>query len=145
MPEATAPAPQKPIPVADVGVTVDLTTLEVGAFRTSDNQYDMTRDTLASFNYDPDFVLGFYAGPTAEAVFGLDDPNIAPLIEAQRAAQGEERLAALDEAAAYIWDLQPALYLSDELWPFIVSSRVTDYARVPLVGEPLLRFAAKAG
>ena len=129
--------------LGDVGVTVDLTTLEVGAFRTSYNQYDMTLNTLASFNFDPDFVLGFYGGPTAEAVFGLDDPNIPPLIEAQRAAQGEERLAAINDLAAYLWDLQPALYLSDELWPFIVSSRVKDYARVPVVGEPLLRFASK--
>jgi peptide/nickel transport system substrate-binding protein len=129
----------------DVGITVDVTTLEVGAFRTSYNQYDLTLNTLASFDYDPDFILGFYAGPTAEAVFSLNDPAIPPLIEAQRAAQGEERLEKINEAAAYLWDLQPALYLSDELWPFIVSARVTDYARVPLVGEPLMRFAAKEG
>jgi peptide/nickel transport system substrate-binding protein len=129
--------------LGDVGITVDLTTLEVGAFRTSYNQYDMTLNTLASFNYDPDFVLGFYGGPTAQAVFSLDDPNIPPLIEAQRIAQGEERLAAINDLAAYIWDQQPALYLSDEFWPFIVSAKVKDYARVPVVGEPLLRFAAK--
>jgi peptide/nickel transport system substrate-binding protein len=129
----------------DVGITVDVTTLEVGAFRTSYNQYDLTLNTLASFNYDPDFILGFYAGPTAEAVFSLNDPNIPPLLEAQRAAQGEERLQKINEAAAYLWDLQPALYLSDEFWPFIVSSRVKDYARVPVVGEPLMRFASKEG
>jgi peptide/nickel transport system substrate-binding protein len=129
--------------LGDVGVTVNVTTLEVGAFRTSYNQYDLTLNTLASFNYDPDFILGFYAGPTAEAVFGLSDPNIPPLIDAQRQAQGEERLAKINELAAYLWDLQPALYLSDELWPFIVSSKVKDYNRVPLVGEHLLRFASK--
>ncbi len=129
----------------DVGITVDVTTLEVGAFRTSYNQYDLTLNTLASFDYDPDFILGFYAGPTAEAVFSLNDPNIPPLIEAQRSTQGEERLAAINDAAAYIWDLQPGLYLSDELWPFIVNSKVKDYGRVPLVGEPLMRFASKEG
>jgi peptide/nickel transport system substrate-binding protein len=129
----------------DVGVTVDVTTLEVGAFRTSYNQYDLTLNTLASFNYDPDFVLGFYGGPVAEAVFGLSDPAIPPMIEAQREAQGEERLEKINELAGYLWDQQVSLYLSDELWPFIVSSSVQNYNRVPLVGEPLLRFATKEG
>jgi peptide/nickel transport system substrate-binding protein len=130
--------------LGDVGVTVDVTTLEVGAFRTSYNQYDLTLNTLASFNYDPDFVLGFYAGPVAEAVFSLNDPAIAPMIEAQRQSQGEERLEKINELAAYLWDLQPSLYLSDELWPFIVSSKIQNYDRVPVVGEPLLRFATKS-
>ncbi len=129
--------------LGDVGVTVNVTTLEVGAFRTSYNQYDLTLNTLASFNYDPDFMLGFYTGGVAEAVFSLVDPAIAPMIDAQRQSQGEERLAKINELAAYLWDLQPSLYISDELWPFIVSSKVKNYARVPVVGEPLLRFAAK--
>ncbi len=128
----------------DVGIKVDVTTLEVGAFRTSYNQYDLTLNTLASFNYDPDFVLGFYAGPTAEAVFHLADPAIPPMIEAQRTSSGEERLAKINDLAGYLWDIQPSLYLSDELWPFIVSSKVQNYDRVPVVGEPLLRFATKA-
>lgn len=128
----------------DVGITVDITTLEVGAYRTSYNQYDLTLNTLASFNYDPDFVLGFYAGPTAEAVFHLDDPAIPPMIEAQRTSTGDERLAKINDLAGYLWDIQPSLYLSDELWPFIVSSKVQNYNRVPLVGEPLLRLATKA-
>ncbi|MCC6790768.1 MAG: ABC transporter substrate-binding protein [Thermomicrobiales bacterium] len=127
----------------DVGITVNVTTLEVGAFRTSYNQYDLTLNTLASFNYDPDFVLGFYGGPTAKAVFSLEDPAIPPMIDAQRLASGEERLAKINELAGYIWDEQKSLFLSDELWPFIVSSKVKNYARVPVVGEPLLRLATK--
>ncbi len=130
--------------LGDVGITVDITSLEVGAFRTTYNQYDLSLNTLASFNYDPDFVLGFYAGPTAEAVFSLDDPAIPPMIEAQRTSSGDERLAKINDLAGYLWDLQPSLYLSDELWPFIVSSKVENYNRVPVVGEPLLRFATKA-
>ncbi|MCA9859781.1 MAG: ABC transporter substrate-binding protein [Thermomicrobiales bacterium] len=128
----------------DVGINVDITTLEVGAFRTSYNQYDLTLNTLASFNYDPDFVLGFYAGPTAEAVFNLNDPAIPPMIDAQRSSSGEERLENINELAAYLWDGQVSLYLSDELWPFIVSSKVQNYDRVPVVGEPLLRLATKS-
>lgn len=128
----------------DVGVNVDITTLEVGAYRTSYNQYDLTLNTLASFNYDPDFVLGFYAGPTAEAVFSLDDPAIPPMVVAQRTSTGDERLVKINDLAGYLWDIQPSLYLSDELWPFIVSSKVQNYNRVPLVGEPLLRFATKS-
>jgi peptide/nickel transport system substrate-binding protein len=130
--------------LADVGVTVEVTTLEVGEFRTSYNQYDLSLNTLASFDYDPDFVLGFYTGGTAKAVFSLEDPAIAPLITAQREASGDDRLAKINDLAAYLWDLQPVLYLSDELWPFIVSSKVQNYNRVPLVGENLLRFATKS-
>ncbi len=128
----------------DVGITVEVETLEVGAFRTSYNQYDLTLNTLASFNYDPDFTLGFYAGATAEAVWSLNDPAIQPMIDAQRQASGDDRLAKINELAAYLWDQQPTLYLSDELWPFIVSSKVEGYERVPVVGEPLLRFATKS-
>ncbi len=128
----------------DVGITVEVTTLEVGAFRTSYNQYDLTLNTLASFNYDPDFVLGFYAGATAEAVWHFSDPAVQPLVDAQRQASGDDRLAKINEAAAYLWDVQPTLYLSDELWPFIVSSKVEGYNRVPVVGEPLLRLATKS-
>lgn len=131
--------------LGDVGVKVDVTTLEVGAFRTSYNQYDLSLNTLASFDYDPDFMLGFYTGPTAKAVFGLDDPAIGPLVDAQREAPAAERDAKINDLAAYLWDLQPCLYLSDEQWPFIVSSKIKNYNRVPLVGEPLLRFATKEG
>lgn len=129
--------------LGDVGVKVNVTTLEVGAFRTSYNQYDLTLNTLASFNYDPDFVLGFYGGGVAKAVWNLEDPAIPPMVDAQRQAAGEERLAAINTLAGYLWDEQKSLYISDELWPFIVSSKVKNYARVPVVGEPLLRFATK--
>jgi len=131
--------------LGDVGVTVDVTTLEVGAFRTSYNKYDLSLNTLASFDFDPDFMLGFYTGATAKAVFSLDDPAIAPLIDAQREAPADTREAKINDLTAYLWDLQPCLYLSDEQWPFIVSSKVKNYNRVALVGEPLLRFATKAG
>lgn len=131
--------------LGDVGVKVDVTTLEVGAFRTHYPEYDLSLNTLASFDYDPDFVLGFYTGPTAKAVFNLDDPAVGPLVDAQREAPAAERDAKINDCAAYLWDLQPCLYLSDEQWPFIVSSKVKNYNRVPLVGEPLLRFATKAG
>jgi hypothetical protein len=36
------------------------------------------------------------------------------------------------------------LYISDEVWYFIVSSNIQNYKRAPLVGEPLLPKAWKA-
>ncbi|MDW5593902.1 ABC transporter substrate-binding protein [Conexibacter stalactiti] len=124
-----------------VGIKVNLTKLEVGAFRTSYNQYDLSLNTLGSFTGDPDFIFGFYAGGTGEAVFHLRDPKIVDLIAAQREAVGDARPPKVTELASYLWDQQTTLYLSDEIWYFIVSSRVQNYERAPLIGEPL---AAKA-
>ncbi len=124
-----------------VGITVKLTKLEVGAFRTSYNQYDLSLNTLGSFTGDPDFIFGFYAGGTGEAVFHLDDPKIVELLDAQRQAVGDARPPKVTEMASYLWEQQAALYLADEIWYFIVSSDVQNYQRAPLIGEPL---AAKA-
>lgn len=124
-----------------VGFRPKVERLEVGAFRSSYNTYDLTLNTLASFNNDADFILGLYTGGAAEAIWHLNDPKIVELVAAQRAASGDERKAALTAAAQYLWDNQATLYLSDEKWHFIVADRVKDYARAPLVGEPL---AAKA-
>jgi len=124
-----------------VGFRPKVERLEVGAFRSSYNTYDLTLNTLASFNNDADFILGLYTGGAAEAIWHLKDDKIVELIAAQRAASGDERQAALTAAAQYLWDNQATLYLSDEKWHFIVSDRVKDYVRAPLVGEAL---AAKA-
>lgn len=121
-----------------IGIQVEVERLEVGAFRSSYNTYDINLNTLGVFNNDPDFLLGFYVGGTAEAVFHYKDDAYAALHSAQRAATPEQRPAAVTAAAQYLWDNQVTLYLSDEIWYFIVNKRVLDYVRAPLVGENLL-------
>jgi peptide/nickel transport system substrate-binding protein len=95
-------------------------------------------NTLASFNNDPGFILGYYKGALGEAVLNLKDPKADALVDKQGATVGDARDEAINEAATYLWDNQMALYLSDETWSTIVSARVKDYERVPLVGEPML-------
>ena len=121
-----------------IGINVEVERLEVGAFRSSYNTYDINLNTLGIFNNDPDFVLGFYVGGTAEAVFHYHDATYEGLHAAQRAATPENRAAAVTAAAQYLWDNQVTLYLSDEVWYFIVNKRVHDYVRAPLIGENLL-------
>ncbi|MDR3473712.1 MAG: ABC transporter substrate-binding protein [Devosia sp.] len=120
-----------------IGITVNVERLEVGAFRSSYNTYDINLNTLGVFNNDPDFLLGFYTGGTGEAVFHYKDDKYDELYAAQRAAGSDTREAAVTAAAQYLWENQVTLYLSDELWHFIVSKRVQNYARAPLVGERL--------
>lgn len=127
-----------------IGITVEVERLEVGAFRTSYNTYDINLNTLAIFNYDPDFVLGFYVGAIGEAVFHFNDPAYEELHAAQRAAPADTRQAAVTAAAQYLWDNQVTLYLSDETWHFIVNKRVEGYVRAPLIGENLLGQASVA-
>ena len=59
-----------------IGVTVNVERLEVGAFRTSYNTYDINLNTLASFNNDPDFLLGIYTGGAGQAVFHFKDEKV---------------------------------------------------------------------
>lgn len=122
----------------DVGIEVDVTRLEVGAFRTTYGDYDVTLNTLASFNNDPSFLLGFYTGGIGEAVFKVSEPAYDPLFVAQRETVGAARAAAVNEAATWVWDNAITGFLSDENWVFLVNNRVENYTRAPLVGEPLL-------
>ena len=121
-----------------IGINVEVERLEVGAFSSSYNTYDINLNTLAVFNNDPDFLLGFYVGGTGEAVFHYSDPAYAELHAAQRSATPEIRAAAVTAAAQHLWENQVTLYLSDEVWYFIVNKRVVDFKRAPLVGENLL-------
>lgn len=121
-----------------VGVTVDVKRLEVGEFRTTYNKYDLSMNTLASFNNDPGFILGFYKGDLGKAVFQFKDPKADALVAKQASTVGPARDKAINEAASYMWNNQVGLYLSDETWSTIVSDRVKGYKRVPLVGEPTL-------
>ncbi len=127
-----------------IGITVNVERLEVGAFRTSYNTYDLNLNTIASFDNDPDFILGSYTGATGEAAFHYKDDAFDKLYAAQKAAPADERAAAVTAAAQLLWENQVALYLTDEVWYFIVNTRVKGYARAPLVGETLVKDASIA-
>ena len=66
-----------------VGVTVKVTKLEVGKFRTTYGDYDISLNTIASFNNDPSFALGIYAGGIGKAVFAWEDAKFDALFAAQ--------------------------------------------------------------
>lgn len=121
-----------------IGINVEVERLEVGAFRTSYNTYDINLNTLAIFNNDPDFVLGLYVGGAGEAIFHYNDPKYVELHAAQRAATAENRQEAVTAAAQYLWDNQVTLYLSDEIWQFIVNRRIEGFRRAPVLGENLI-------
>lgn len=121
-----------------VGVTVEVTKLEVGAFRTTYNQYDLSLNTLGDFNNDPDFLLAMFSGGTGKAIFQWSDPKLDTMVAAQQAAVGDARVPLVQATSEYLWMQQPTLWLTDEVWYTIVSSRVKDYSRAPLIGEPLL-------
>ena len=125
----------------DVGINVEVTQLEVGEFRTTYNTYDLSMNTLASFNNDPGFIFASFAGGTGEAIFHLVDPKVDELVAIQGTTVGDARNAAINDAATYLWDTQATLFLTDETWSTIVNNRVEGYVRAPLVGEPLLREA----
>ncbi len=127
-----------------VGFRVKIQRLEVGAFRSSYNTYDISLNTLASFNDDADFLLGLYTGGAAAAIWHYKDDEFTKLQAAQRAATGAERQAAVTAAASHLWQDQVTLYLSDERWHTIVSTKVSDYTRAPLVGERLAANASVA-
>jgi peptide/nickel transport system substrate-binding protein len=122
----------------DVGITVDITKLEVGKFRTSYGDYDLSLNTLATFNNDASFVLGFASGGIGTAVWKATDPTYDALFAKQRESVGDARAVAINEAATWLWDNAWTGYLSNENWVFLVNNRVKGYERAPLVGEPLL-------
>jgi peptide/nickel transport system substrate-binding protein len=125
-----------------IGITVEVERLEVGAFRSSYNTYDINLNTLVTFNVDPDFILGLYSGGAGEAIFHFNDAKYLELLNASRVASSDTRQAAITAAAGYLWDNQVTLYLSDEFWYFIVNNRVEGYKRAPLLGEIFVGEAA---
>lgn len=129
----------------DVGVKVVLTQLEVGKFRTTYSDYDMSLNTIATFNNDPSFALGIYAGGIGKAVFQWDDAKYNALFAAQRDDAGASRAAKVNAAQTYLWNQARTLWVSDENWVFIVNKRVKNYTRAPLVGEALITTASVTG
>jgi peptide/nickel transport system substrate-binding protein len=125
-----------------IGVKVKVTKLEVGKFRTTYGDYDMSLNTIATFNDDPSFSLGLYGGGIGKAIFGWTNPTYDALFAAQRDVTGPARAAAVNAAQTYLWKNARTLWLSDENWVYIVNKRVSGYQRAPLVGEPLITTAS---
>lgn len=129
----------------DIGVEVEMTNLEVGQFRSTFTEYDISLNTMGTATGDPDSLLSVYTLPVGE-VFGLQNnpaiKDFPPLNEAQRVAtDADERQERVTEAAEWLWDFQPIMEMSDELWPFILHDRVKGYRRANSLGEALLRNA----
>lgn len=121
-----------------VGINVKVTKLEVGKFRTTYPDYDMSLNTIATFNNDPSFSLGLYAGGIGKAIFGWSDPDMDRLFAAQRDDSGATRGNKVNLAQTYLWKVARTLWVSDENWVFIANKRVKNYERSPLVGEALI-------
>jgi peptide/nickel transport system substrate-binding protein len=121
-----------------VGIKVKITKLEVGKFRTTWPDYDISLNTIATFNNDPSFALGIYAGGTGKAVFGWEDAEMDRLFAAQRDDSGATRAGKVNKAQTYLWKMARTLWVSDENWVFIANKRVKNYERSPLVGEALI-------
>jgi peptide/nickel transport system substrate-binding protein len=130
----------------DVGIEVDVTTLEVGQFRTDWPQYDISLNTNGTPNGDPDFLLAFYSATTGVLGTGNDTAaggeEVVKLHQAQRSeTDSARRQAAVTANCEWLWDYQVVGVVSDELWPFIVNQRVKNYKRQATFSEPLLRYA----
>ncbi len=136
--------------LSDVGINVDVTTLEVGQFRTDWPQYDISLNTNGTPNGDPDFLLNFYSGETGVLGAGGDKAakgeEVVALFKAQRfQTDSAKRQAAVTKNCEWLWDYQVCGVVSDELWPFIVNKRVKGYRRQATFSEPLLRYATVEG
>jgi len=133
----------------DVGISVEVTTLEVGQFRTDWPQYDITLNTNGTPNGDPDFLLSFYSATTGILGTGNDTAangeEVVKLHAAQRSLTDPvKRQPAVTANCEWLWDYQVVGVVSDELWPFIVNKRIKNYKRQRTFSEPLLRYATVA-
>jgi peptide/nickel transport system substrate-binding protein len=129
----------------DVGIEVEVTSLEVGQFRTDWPQYDTSLNTIGTPNQDPDFILNFYAGSGVLGVAGDIEGNGPELVELHNKQRSltdpAERQPAVTAVSEWLWDYQPTGVVADELWPFIINKRVKSYKRNRTFGETLARFA----
>ncbi len=132
--------------LSDVGIEAEITTLEVGKYRTDYAKYDLDVNGLGTFNGDPDAIFKLYTGPLSQAVLHLQDnpesKDFVRLQDAQRkVVDARERQVAVTAAAEWLWDFQPIMPLTDAALPRLVSSRVKNFSSNGTLGDPLLRKA----
>lgn len=128
-----------------VGIQAQVARLETGTFRTNWSKYAMSYNTLGGTSSDPDTIFAPFQPIIAEALLHWKNPQLGPLYDAQRFAVGNDRLPAITTMAQYLWNQQANIYIADDIWYTIASSKVKNYHRAPVVGEPLLTKAWKAG
>ena len=122
--------------LADVGIRTSLRTLETGAFRSDWPQYAISFNTIGIAGKDPDPLVSFFSPGTTKAVLHFVDPKLTQLLDNERFTEGSGRLTAINQLAEYLWDNQTCLFIADDVWHTIYSSK-WKYERAPLSGEPL--------
>ncbi len=111
-----------------VGVTVNATRVDVATYSAGvETSYDMTFGGSVEVTGDADSILVFFRQPLLKLEFNSDDKKMDQLANAQRALSGSARQAAVTAAAQYIWQQQPALFLTDYYFPEVVAKRVQNY------------------
>lgn len=127
----------------DVGITAKVDRLETGAFRTNWRNYALSYNTWGGTGSDPDTIFIIFQPLIAKILFKWVDPKLGPLYDGQRFVVGDARKAAVNAMAQYLWEQQAQIYIADDVWYTIVSSKVKNYSRAPVVGEALLTQAWK--
>ncbi len=127
----------------DVGITAKVDRLETGAFRTNWRNYALSYNTWGGTGSDPDTIFIIFQPLIAKILFNWTDPKLGPLYDAQRFNVGDARQTAVNAMAQYLWEQQAQIYIADDVWYTIISSKVKNYSRAPVVGESLLTQAWK--
>lgn len=112
-----------------VGIDVSIDRVDPGTYAAGVyTRYDLSLNALVeTAPGEPDSLFSFYREPLFSAIFGRADPKLSELATRQRHVTGDARAAAVREAAQYIWERMPLLYLSDYYYPEIVSTRISNY------------------
>jgi peptide/nickel transport system substrate-binding protein len=122
----------------DVGIKVNIKTLETGTFRSTYNKYGLSFNSLATLNPDPDSLMSFYRPPITEYAMHMTDPKITELLEKTRTTTGEERQTAIEAWQQYMWENQMMIYTTDDNFHTVAGPQVPDYRRTPQFGEHLV-------
>ncbi len=128
-----------------VGINVVLDQLDVGTFQAgvyANPKYDMSVNTFVEASGTTDNAFVVFRQPILKAVFNSTDPKIDQLANSQREpSDPQQHQAAVDAAANYIWQQQPALFMADAYNPDIISTRVHNYVPARNFGLSQLKYA----
>jgi peptide/nickel transport system substrate-binding protein len=128
----------------EIGITVNITTLETGTFRSTYPDYGLSFNSLGTFTPDPHSILSFYTEPITEFAMSFVDPKITELLTQTKSTTGDDRQASIDAMTQYLWENQIMLYITDDNFHTLAGPTVTGYQRNGGFGEYLVWKAAKA-